>query len=476
VSLPPIAILPLRVRVGYAFGSVAYGVKDNGFATFLLVFYNQVMGLDPSLVGLVLLGALLLDAVVDPIVGTLSDRTHTRWGKRHPWMYGAIAPFVIAWTMLWFPPVNAGNWLYAYLLVFAFLLRASVSCYEVPALSVVPALSSDYDERTSLTRWRFLFGWAGGLTMAFLAFGIFLVPEPGYPVGQLNVNGFHKYAITGAAFIIVATLVSSLTTHRRLAKLPDTARPHALSIGATLRQMRQTLGNRAFLILLFSTICTFTCQGVAFSGTIYMLGYYWGLPSSGFALYTLTLFFGVVGAFCMAGLLQSRMEKPKGAAVAGVAAVIISLSPYALRPLGVFPDNGSAALIPLLFSILSVGNAFSVFGLILGQSMLSDVVEASQEITGRREEGLFSAGYFFVQKCTTGLGIAIMGSILTVSHFPKTAKPGTVAQSVVSSLGFYYTLVILVFGLLAALSISRFPITRASHLARVRTLAEQSGA
>jgi GPH family glycoside/pentoside/hexuronide:cation symporter len=240
--------------------------------------------------------------------------------------------------------------------------------------------------------------------------------------------------------------------------------------------MRQTLGNRAFLILLFSTICTFTCQGVAFSGTTYMLGYYWGLPSSGFALYTLTLFFGVVGAFCMGGLLQSRMEKPKGAAVAGVAAVIISLSPYALRPLGVFPDNGSAALIPLLFSILSVGNAFSVFGLILGQSMLSDVVEASQEITGRREEGLFSAGYFFVQKCTTGLGIAIMGSILTVSHFPKTAKPGTVAQSVVSSLGFYYTLVILVFGLLAALSISRFPITRASHLARVRTLAEQSGA
>ena len=70
----------------YGFGSVAYGVKDAGFGTFLLIFYNQVMGLDASTVGLVIFLALVCDAFIDPLIGVLSDRTQGRWGRRHPWM------------------------------------------------------------------------------------------------------------------------------------------------------------------------------------------------------------------------------------------------------------------------------------------------------------------------------------------------------------------------------------------------------
>ncbi|MEY4998230.1 MAG: hypothetical protein RIS00_274, partial [Pseudomonadota bacterium] len=76
------AKLPLRVKLGNGFGSVAYGVKDNGFATLLLLFYNQVLGLDAGTAGFILLIALLLDAVIDPLVGYWSDKTHSRWGKR----------------------------------------------------------------------------------------------------------------------------------------------------------------------------------------------------------------------------------------------------------------------------------------------------------------------------------------------------------------------------------------------------------
>jgi glycoside/pentoside/hexuronide:cation symporter, GPH family len=467
---PPSNPLPLHVKVGYAFGSVAYGVKDNGFSVFLLLFYNQVLGLDPGLVGAILLVALLLDAVVDPVVGTFSDRTRTSWGRRHPWMYAAIFPMAICWTMLWFAPADAGNWLYAYLLVFAFLLRASISCYEVPALSVVSALSADYDERTSLTRWRFLFGWTGGLVITILAFGFFLVPEADYPVGQLNLNGYKLYAWTGAAFITLSTLVSALTTHRRLAHWPEAA-PPAPGLKATLVQVLATLRNRAFLILLVSTLFNFICQGVALSMTTYLLGFYWGMATSGFVAYSLTLFCGVVGAFLLSGLLQSRMEKRTGAACAGALALIFSTAPYVLRALGFFPSNDAPVLIPVLFAFITIGNAFSIFSLILGQSMLSDVVEASEEVTGRREAGLFSAGYFFIQKCTTGLGIAISGLILTLSSFPKAAKPGAVPQPVLDNLGFYYALVIILFGCAAIAIITRFPITRADHEDRVRALA-----
>ena len=84
--------LPLGLKLFHGLGSVAYGVKDNGFSTFLLIFYSQVVGLDASLVSLALMFALLADAFVDPLIGYFSDRTYTRWGRRHPWLYLAPIP------------------------------------------------------------------------------------------------------------------------------------------------------------------------------------------------------------------------------------------------------------------------------------------------------------------------------------------------------------------------------------------------
>ena len=79
--------LPVRLKLFHGLGSVAYGVKDNGFSTFLLIFYSQVVGLDASLVSLALMFALLADAFVDPLIGYFSDRTYTRCGRRLPWLY-----------------------------------------------------------------------------------------------------------------------------------------------------------------------------------------------------------------------------------------------------------------------------------------------------------------------------------------------------------------------------------------------------
>src|SRR3546814_19334622 len=146
-----------------------------------------------------------------------------------------------ACMMLWHPPQIHSDWLYGYLLLFAFLMRAAFSCYEIPALSVVPGLTSDYDERTSLTRWRFVFGWAGGLLMLTLAFAAFLVPSERYPVGQLNVDGYQLSGWTGAVLIIVATSVSSLPTPRRLAR-PDHSPPPPHPLAATWRTTGPPLG------------------------------------------------------------------------------------------------------------------------------------------------------------------------------------------------------------------------------------------
>ena len=144
----------------YGFGSVAYGVKDAGFGTFLLIFYNQVVGLDASTVGLIIFIALVCDAFVDPLIGVLSDRTRGRWGRRHPWMYSAALPIAIGWLLLWNPPHLSSGATLAWLFVTAVVVRSAVSCYEVPSQALTPELTSDYDERTRITSYRYLFGWA----------------------------------------------------------------------------------------------------------------------------------------------------------------------------------------------------------------------------------------------------------------------------------------------------------------------------
>jgi glycoside/pentoside/hexuronide:cation symporter, GPH family len=159
-----------------------------------------------------------------------------------------------------------------------------------------------------------------------------------------------------------------------------------------------------------------------------------------------------------------------------VLALAVGLTPYALRALGLFPENGTPWLIPTLFSLIALATGLLTMAMTLGQSMGADVVEQSQETTGRRSEGLFFAGFFFVQKCTSGVGIALSGLIISLSGFPKQAKPGAVAQPVLDNLAFYYLIVIIVCGITSAFIISRFPITRGDHQQRVRTLAAQKAA
>ena len=89
---PPAAHLGIGTKLAYGFGSIAYGIKDNGFSTLLLLFYNQVIGLRADLVGLAIMIALVLDAFIDPVIGHLSDHTRSRWGRRHPYMYAAAIP------------------------------------------------------------------------------------------------------------------------------------------------------------------------------------------------------------------------------------------------------------------------------------------------------------------------------------------------------------------------------------------------
>ena len=137
--------LPQRLKLIHGFGAVAFGVKDSGFSFFLLIFYNQALGMDAGTVSLALALALLIDAFVDPLLGNLSDRTWSRWGRRLPWLYAAPIPLAFAWVFLWHPP-GGGTPSFWELLAIAVSVRILLSACEVPSVSLLPEITADYDE------------------------------------------------------------------------------------------------------------------------------------------------------------------------------------------------------------------------------------------------------------------------------------------------------------------------------------------
>src|SRR6201996_6468344 len=117
-------MLSMAAKLFYGLGSVAFGVKDNGFSYLLLIFYNQVVGLPGTLVGLALMIALVWDACIDPLIGQLSDNLRSPWGRRHPFMYAAALPVALSYLALWNPPHQLhGAALFPYLLVTAIVIR-----------------------------------------------------------------------------------------------------------------------------------------------------------------------------------------------------------------------------------------------------------------------------------------------------------------------------------------------------------------
>src|SRR3546814_19606143 len=100
-SALPARLLPTRIKAAHGLGSVTLGIKESGLTTFFMIYYNQVLGFDPRVVSLILIGAMFVDAMVDPLIGRLSDATRTRLGRRLPWLYGAALPMAVAWTLLW---------------------------------------------------------------------------------------------------------------------------------------------------------------------------------------------------------------------------------------------------------------------------------------------------------------------------------------------------------------------------------------
>ena len=461
-----------RTRFFYGLGSAPYGIKDNGFSFFLLVFYAQVLGLSHTLTSMAIAVAIVIDAISDPIVGYLSDNWRSRWGRRHPFMYVAIIPICISYGFLWNPPewvLGEQMTLFTYLVVMAVSIRMCLTFFEVPNTALISELSEDYDERTRMMSLRYMFGWIGGIGMAILAYTVFL-RETSEGGGVFQQEGFGHYGIAAAILMFFGMLVSSLGTHSSIKDLHIPPKRDTMGLGIVVRELFETMRNRSFQALFIASIFSGTAAGLQASLSIFYSTFLWGLKSSELGILTVLQLLAAVAAVPIARALGKRYDKKRAAMGSFVFAIFFGPAILFGRVLDVVPANGDPLLLPMLIAhnLIEIC-AIIVFSILFG-AMMADVVEDSAVSTTRRSEGVIFAARNFAGKMVSGLGILISGLILTLADLPPGVGPDEADPKAIINVVLMAVPVQVFFYCCALLMVSRYNITRYGHGANVDKL------
>lgn len=466
--------LPLGTKLIYGLGTIAFGIKDHGFNALLMIYYNQVLGLPAAWVGSAIMIAMIADALLDPVVGQWSDGLRSRWGRRHPFMYASVVPVGLLYLLLWLPPAGLSDpMLFGYLLLMTSATRIAIGVYEIPSTALLAEFTQDYHERTELVSYRFFFGVAGGILMGIFVFTFVFSNDAASQGGLLSESGYIRYAWIAAPLMMGAILVSSLGTHSRIASLAELPAPSRQSLFQTAKDMAGTLFHRANAPILFGSMFGSMAGGINAALTIYLQTYFWELSAKTIALLTSSGLIGVILALVIALPLSNAFGKKwTTLALYGVTLLGIVM-PVGLRLMGLFPGNGDAALVPILFAFNTVVATSVVAAAILTVSMVADVTEQVQLSTGRQSEGLVFSATSLINKSVSGMGVLASGFALALVQFPEDAKPGLVAAATVDNLALVFIFATTLFVSTALVLMSFYPVSRGDHQLAVDELARR---
>ena len=475
----PIAIAPkldLGTKLYYGIGSIAFGAK-NALLGLLLFYYNQLMGLPAAWVSAALSVSIVIDAIWDPTLGQLSDRTRSRLGRRHPYMYAAAIPVCIAFWFLWHPPQTWGKVdLFLYMAVLVILTRMLISLFELPNTALVAELAPNYDDRTVVMGFRYFFGTVIGGVVALVGLKVFLKPfvANGHKeLGQFNLAGYGPYATMVVIVMFVAIMVSTLGTHRHIPRL---RRPpvRKLSVWATVKQMGRALMNRNFVALASSGLIFGITNGLSGGLNQYFTTYLWELDTpvqANIGYFTLV---ATVLAVILGPILSRRFGKKQTCITLFFIAIFASATPISLKLLGLMPPNGTMALYVILTVDRMVTAAFAIMGFIIVTSMIADIIEEIEVSSGQRSEGLLFSADTVLQKIAGGIAIMAPGLLLTLVHFPAHARPRTLDPAIMHQLALIYLPVVVGLQLCSTSCLFFYRIDKTRHEQNLRTLADSA--
>jgi Na+/melibiose symporter-like transporter len=433
--------VPTSVRIFQGVGALPDVFKDFAMKTFLLLYYNQVLGLPALHVSAVLFIALMIDAVTDPIVGSYSDRFRSRLGRRHPFMYFSAIPLGVTVFLLFMPPDIPADLpreplLIGWLLFFLVAARVSMTFFYVPWSALFAEFSDDYEERSVIVTYRFFFAWVGGIAISFSVFTWVFPATPEFPLGQLNPASYQNLATVLAICIPVAVLI---TTHLTRDQIPYLMQPQGeptpFRFSSVVEDMRYALANRNFLLLFGAVLTSSVVIGTNGAFEIYMRTYFWGLDTASLRWLALS-FTGALLGFATVGMLQRRIDKKYLLVGCSILLIAQGMLLVGLRFLDVLPPNGSTTLLVLLVLDSIVRGYLATVALVMFISMVADTLDVQELETGRRQEGVFNAAIAFSAKATSGLGVLAAGALLDlVVGFPRGTTDAAVGGDVLIRLG-----------------------------------------
>ena len=465
--------LALSTRLSYGVGQLSDGVKQSAFSTFLFFYYNQVLGLSGSLAGSAALLALLVDAVTDPMVGQLSDRFRSRWGRRHPFMLAGAIPFGIAIFGLFSPPVDLSQGqLFAWMLGGAIAVRLMLTLFYVPHLSLGAELAKDYYGRTSLIGYRVFFTYGSILVTSVVGFSLFFPPSELYPNGMLDRSSYPGFGLFCGIMGSIAMLLSVLGTWRAIPELskPVVTGEETTALLAFVDVFR-TLKLTSFRILFAAILMFSTLAGVVQTLLIYVATYVFEFQPGHLAGLASSVLIGIIFASLVAQGLSRRFDKKRALRICVITGGVFAFSPQVLYFGGLLGQIDETMKFVLVFTVNGISQIFFIAYMILLDSMLSDSIDEHQLYTGKREEGLFFAARSFATKASYGLGSFLAGIGLDIIQFPQSATPESVPPESVMNLAVLSGPVMFVLFAATVLISNRYPMTEARHQEIMREIA-----
>lgn len=443
-TLEPGKPVPWSIKLFYGLGQAAESVKNWGFGTLLLIYYNQVLGLSGTLASLAIAISLIFDAVSDPAVGSWSDGIKSKYGRRHPFLVASVVPLGLFFYLLFWPPAGFGEFaLFLWLTVFTIATRTALTLFHVPYMSLGAELTQDYQERTTLVAVRTAMGLGATIFVIFIAFNYFFVSTEEIPRPQLTRAPYFKFASLSALVMGVMMLVSAWGTR---GAIPDLA-----GAGQEARRFRfshvyadliKALGNVSFRALFAGALLLYIYLGVHGALAIYLQTFYWELETDAIKYWQISAAVGAMVGIPMVRTVNRLLDKKMTIIVSVLITAALSTIPVLLHLVDLMPTNPTV-LVPLLCVLAGLGSTSSIQTAVTAGSMMMDITDEHELVHGTRQEGIYMGAFSFSIKCTSALGTLFAGLALDIINFPVGTTLETLPDDVMTRFGLIYAVIAL---------------------------------
>jgi len=390
--------LGLARTLGYAVGDFGFNLFFTFTNLFLLYYYTDVLGIAAGIAGGIIMVALVIEGVLDPVMGVVANRTRTRFGRYRPWLLFGAGPLCLSFVAMFLPLGLTGGALIAYTLATHLIFRLLYTVVGIPYAALSAQMTRDSRERSTLAGARMIFAISCGLTLAAASLPL----AAAFGGGR---EGFFRLSLVyaGAAFVILMICYAST----REDPTSTSAQPSYADAWRSLRS------NRPFQLVMWAMVLASIGSTASSKTIVYYMKYVVGSEAG--VTTALTLSTGVAGIAMPIWMLLTRKIGKRLVWVTGAAiATVQGLAFFVLAPTGGF----------LLWAIVASGGLATAAIVLTFWSAVPDTVEYGEWRSGFRTEGAIYGVVTLAQKVALGVGVGLLGVLLELIGYRPNAEQG----------------------------------------------------